>query len=98
MLARARGGLCFELNGLFAALLRELGFGARLLPCRVFAGRERGHKGRPGFRRDANHAAIVVDVPADAAASSSSSSSRASSCARATPRASPPPSSATSYT
>lgn len=31
---RRRGGLCFELNGLFAALLRHLGFGATPLAAR----------------------------------------------------------------
>ncbi|MFH2006117.1 MAG: arylamine N-acetyltransferase [bacterium] len=31
-----RGGFCYELNGLFAALLRELGFKVTLLSARVF--------------------------------------------------------------
>jgi len=34
-----RGGFCYELNGLFAALLRELGFSVTLLAGRVFSGR-----------------------------------------------------------
>ncbi len=33
---RRRGGFCFELNGLFAALLRELGFQVTLLSARTF--------------------------------------------------------------
>lgn len=33
---RRRGGFCFELNGLFAALLRELGFHVTLLSARTF--------------------------------------------------------------
>lgn len=32
---RARGGMCFELNGVFAALLREHGVQVRLLPARI---------------------------------------------------------------
>ena len=35
---RQRGGFCYELNGLFAALLRELGFQATLLSARVATG------------------------------------------------------------
>jgi N-hydroxyarylamine O-acetyltransferase len=33
-----RGGFCYELNGLFAAILRELGFDVTLLSARVFDG------------------------------------------------------------
>lgn len=32
---RQRGGFCYELNGLFAALLRDLGFSVRMLSARV---------------------------------------------------------------
>ncbi|NIH78332.1 arylamine N-acetyltransferase family protein [Amycolatopsis viridis] len=35
---RHRGGFCYELNGLFAALLRELGFRVTLLSARVHGG------------------------------------------------------------
>src|SRR6185436_18299602 len=34
---RKRGGFCYELNGLFAWLLAELGFSVTLLSARVFA-------------------------------------------------------------
>jgi N-hydroxyarylamine O-acetyltransferase len=34
---RRRGGFCYELNGLFAGLLRALGFDVALLAARVFA-------------------------------------------------------------
>lgn len=37
-----RGGFCYELNGLFAALLRELGFDVKLLSARVFENGEYG--------------------------------------------------------
>lgn len=33
---RRRGGFCYELNGLFAALLRSLGYGIELFQARVF--------------------------------------------------------------
>jgi N-hydroxyarylamine O-acetyltransferase len=37
-----RGGFCYELNGLFAALLRELGFKVDLLSARVYENGEYG--------------------------------------------------------
>jgi N-hydroxyarylamine O-acetyltransferase len=39
---RRRGGFCYELNGLFAALLRALGFRVSLLGARVFTGEVAG--------------------------------------------------------
>ncbi|PKV93780.1 N-hydroxyarylamine O-acetyltransferase [Amycolatopsis echigonensis] len=50
-----RGGFCYELNGLFAALLRELGFAATLHAARVF-----DDSGVPGPPLD--HAAILVQL------------------------------------
>ncbi len=52
---RRRGGFCYELNGLFAALLRELGYRAALHGAQVF--RPDGTLGPP-----LDHAAIVVDL------------------------------------
>lgn len=49
-----RGGFCYELNGLFAALLRELGYTVTLLGGRVFGG------GRWGAPFD--HLAVRVDL------------------------------------
>jgi N-hydroxyarylamine O-acetyltransferase len=37
IVARRRGGFCYELNGLFAWLLTELGFSVTLLSARVFS-------------------------------------------------------------
>ena len=51
---RCRGGFCYELNGLFAALLRELGFRVTLLSGRVFSGTQAG----PEF----DHMALLVDL------------------------------------
>jgi len=52
-----RGGFCYELNGLFNELLRDLGFRTRLVSGRVFNGTEHG----PEF----DHAAIVVTIGSD---------------------------------
>lgn len=50
-----RGGFCYELNGLFNALLRELGFQSRLVSARVFSG-------EGGFGPEFDHAAIIVTI------------------------------------
>ncbi|RSM42987.1 acetyltransferase [Amycolatopsis balhimycina DSM 5908] len=52
---RRRGGFCYELNGLFAALLRALGYDASLRAAQVFHA-----DGTPGPPLD--HAAIVVSL------------------------------------
>ncbi|MDQ0381566.1 arylamine N-acetyltransferase family protein [Amycolatopsis thermophila] len=52
---RRRGGLCYELNGAFAMLLRELGYTVQLLGARV-----RGRDGRLGPPLD--HLALRVDL------------------------------------
>ncbi|MET7995185.1 arylamine N-acetyltransferase [Amycolatopsis sp. NPDC005232] len=52
---RRRGGFCYELNGLFSALLRELGFDAALRGAQVFT-----DEGEPGPPLD--HAAVVVEL------------------------------------
>jgi N-hydroxyarylamine O-acetyltransferase len=49
-----RGGFCYELNGLFNELLRDLGYETRLISARVFNGKDHG----PEF----DHAAIIVTV------------------------------------
>lgn len=49
-----RGGLCYELNGAFAALLRHLGFAVSLL-----SGRVHGSDGRLGIPYD--HLALLVE-------------------------------------
>lgn len=52
-----RGGFCYELNGLFESLLRDLGFETRLVSARVFNGTEHG----PEF----DHAAVIVTINGD---------------------------------
>jgi len=55
VVARGRGGFCYELNGLFAALLRELGFRVEMLSAAV-ARRDGGFG--PGF----DHMALLVTL------------------------------------
>lgn len=51
-----RGGFCYELNGLFAALLKEIGFNVTYLNARVY-----NHEGMPGI--DFDHLALLVQAP-----------------------------------
>ena len=53
---RRRGGFCYELNGLFAVLLRALGFGVTLLSARV--ARE-----DDSFSPEFCHLTLLVDLP-----------------------------------
>jgi N-hydroxyarylamine O-acetyltransferase len=52
---RRRGGFCYELNGLFAALLRELGFEVAMLSAQV--AKEAG-----GFGAEFDHMALIVTL------------------------------------
>ncbi|GAA2227464.1 arylamine N-acetyltransferase [Streptomyces amakusaensis] len=52
---RRRGGFCYELNGAFAALLRDLGFGVGLLQAQVYD--ENGLLGIPY-----DHLALLVET------------------------------------
>lgn len=60
-LVRRRGGDCFELNCGLLYLLEALGHRVELVPCRVYAGKERGRTGKPGFRAAPSHHALLVD-------------------------------------
>jgi N-hydroxyarylamine O-acetyltransferase len=53
IVTRRRGGLCYELNGLFASLLRHLGFEVTVLAGRVF--------GADGIGPVFDHMALCVD-------------------------------------
>jgi N-hydroxyarylamine O-acetyltransferase len=50
-----RGGFCYELNGLFHDLLRQIGFDAKLISARVFV---RDNEYSPEY----DHLAIIVNV------------------------------------
>ena len=52
---RRRGGFCYELNGLFAALLAELGFDVTLLSARV-------SNGTGGFGAEYDHLTLLVEL------------------------------------
>lgn len=52
-----RGGFCYECNGLFAALLRELGFHVTMLSARV-----RMSDGSGGFGQEFDHLTLRVDL------------------------------------
>jgi len=52
---RRRGGFCYELNGLFAALLRALGFKVAMLSAQVA-----NAKGE--FSRDFDHMALMIEI------------------------------------
>src|SRR5687768_1153820 len=51
-----RGGFCYELNGLFAWLLKEIGFDVTYLNARVY-----NQKGELGI--DYDHLALLVGIP-----------------------------------
>ena len=55
VVARGRGGFCYELNGLFAALLRSLGFNVEMLSAAV--ARREG-----GFGPEFDHMALLVTL------------------------------------
>ena len=55
VVARGRGGFCYELNGLFAALLRNLGFRVEMLSAAV--ARREG-----GFGPEFDHMALLVTL------------------------------------
>src|SRR5262245_64571627 len=56
IVGRRRGGFCYELNGLFAELLVDLGFHVERLAARVYGAV--GHLGIPF-----DHMALAVSIP-----------------------------------
>jgi N-hydroxyarylamine O-acetyltransferase len=56
LIVRNRGGFCYELNGLFAWLLKQIGFDVTYLNARVF-----NEAGEPGI--DFDHLALLVRIP-----------------------------------
>ena len=59
IVTRRRGGFCYELNGLFALLLRELGFEVTLLAAGVA-------RAEGGFGPEFDHLTLLVQDPAKA--------------------------------
>ncbi len=58
IVVRKRGGFCYELNGMFAWLLRQCGFRVTYLNARVF-----GAAGKLGI--DFDHLALLVQAPGE---------------------------------
>ena len=58
LVLQGRGGFCYELNGLFAALLQAVGFGVTYLNARVY-----NHQGELGIPFD--HLALLVKIPGE---------------------------------
>ena len=56
IIVQRRGGFCYELNGLFARLLQQIGFNVTYLNARVY-----NREGKPGI--DFDHLALLVQVP-----------------------------------
>ena len=56
IIIRKRGGFCYELNGLFAGLLKQIGFDVTYLNARVF-----NREGELGI--DFDHLALLVRIP-----------------------------------
>src|SRR5512143_2252437 len=56
IVSQNRGGFCYELNGLFAWLLKQIGFGVTYLNARVF-----DRDGNLGI--DFDHLALLVQIP-----------------------------------
>src|SRR6266404_2947807 len=52
---RHRGGFCYELNGLFATLLRELGFKVAMLSAQVA-------NAESEFSRDFSHMTLMIEI------------------------------------
>lgn len=58
IIIQKRGGFCYELNGLFAWLLKQIGFDVTYLNARVF-----NHADELGI--DFDHLALLVKIPGD---------------------------------
>ena len=58
IVVQRRGGFCYELNGLFGQLLRQVGFGVTYLNARVY-----NREGQLGI--DFDHLALLVEVPGE---------------------------------
>ena len=58
IVTRRRGGFCYELNGLFYELLKEIGFTVKMVSARVYDGKE---KYSPEF----DHMALIVQLGND---------------------------------
>lgn len=58
IIGEKRGGFCYELNGLFYELLKEIGFESKIISARV-------SDGKGDFSREYDHLAILTKIGAD---------------------------------
>jgi N-hydroxyarylamine O-acetyltransferase len=58
IVARRRGGFCYELNGLFYELLQEIGFAVKRISARVY-------DGKSDYSPEFDHMALVVKIDED---------------------------------
>lgn len=56
VVVNGRGGFCYELNGLFNALLKEIGFKTKIISARVYNGE------MEAFGKEFDHLAIIVEL------------------------------------
>ena len=55
IVTRKRGGFCYELNGLFYDLLKEIGFTVKMVSARVYDGKN-------NYSTEFDHMALIVEV------------------------------------
>lgn len=58
IVTRKRGGFCYELNGLFYQLLKEIGFTVKMVSARVYDGKKE-------YSQEFDHLALVVTINGD---------------------------------
>ena len=58
IVTRRRGGFCYELNGLFYQLLKEIGFTVKMVSARVYGGKK-------GYSPEFDHMALIVKIQND---------------------------------
>jgi N-hydroxyarylamine O-acetyltransferase len=58
VLRQKRGGFCYELNGLFCAMLKSLGFKVKMISARV-------HQKEGGYSPEFDHMALLVTIDND---------------------------------
>ncbi len=58
IVTRKRGGFCYELNGLFYVLLKELGFTVKMVSARVYDGKK-------DYSPEFDHMALIVKIKDD---------------------------------
>lgn len=58
IVTRKRGGFCYELNGLFYELLKEMGFTVKIVSARVYDGKK-------GYSPEFDHMALIAKIKDD---------------------------------